>query len=547
MIDTHTELRIPAESVVELAQSAFVAIRVRDESWVIELCHGDNWVGRNDGCAVRIDAAKVVPRHLNICWHAPSIRLQLGTAPVHLNGKKAVGSTELRAGDELQIGAAQLVVGLAVPPCGGGRRVLTHAEFRERLYEEVARATRGGRTTGLVMVQARPTDGKLISSKALESFRAGDVVATYAPDELEFLLPDTNLVHARAVVSRLFKSAGVTGARVGLAIAPGHGENPERLLRAARRALGAADPETGMGTPPNSPVSAPVRLRGTSERFVPVLERIGNKKGSVLVVGELSSGKAHFGRLLHATSARALGPFIVVDCATLDAAASVFEGTDNPVVQAISGTLLLDQIGDLGMSHQVALERLLQQHPEVSVVSTTHRALRGLVERGAFLPDLFIRLSDHTVEIPPLRNRPADLLPLARRFAIEAGATAPVLFSAGALARLRAYPWLGNVLELRNAMERAVRIAQGGEILAEHLPSETLAVKNTDGGLREHVDSVERDAIVKALADSNFNQTRSAKRLGLSRRALIYKMEKYGLKPPPASARRSQSQLGGKD
>jgi transcriptional regulator with GAF, ATPase, and Fis domain len=84
-------------------------------------------------------------------------------------------------------------------------------------------------------------------------------------------------------------------------------------------------------------------------------------------------------------------------------------------------------------------------------------------------------------------------------------------------------------------MERAVRLSSPSEILAEHLPSEVLSISPGEGRLREHVDSVERDAIIKALADSNHNQTHAARRLGLSRRALIYKMEKYGLKAPPGA------------
>ena len=107
-----------------------------------------------------------------------------------------------------------------------------------------------------------------------------------------------------------------------------------------------------------------------------------------------------------------------------------------------------------------------------------------------------------------------------------------------ALARLRSYPWPGNVLELRNAVERAARLAAGGEVLSEHLPSADLQAGRGRGRLRQRVDSIERDAIMKALADNNHNQTHAARRLGISRRALIYKMEKYGLKPPPGKGRR---------
>jgi DNA-binding NtrC family response regulator len=175
---------------------------------------------------------------------------------------------------------------------------------------------------------------------------------------------------------------------------------------------------------------------------------------------------------------------------------------------------------------------------DLRVLATTHRALAGLVERGAFDQGLYERLAGAVIEVPPLRQRPEDIIPLAERFGEEAGAKRPVRMSPGALARVRSYPWPGNVLELRNAMERAVRLAGSGEILAEHLPSD-VPIGTGEGRLREHVDSVERDAIVKALADANHNQTHAARRLGISRRALIYKMEKYGLKPPPGASRRA--------
>jgi DNA-binding NtrC family response regulator len=180
---------------------------------------------------------------------------------------------------------------------------------------------------------------------------------------------------------------------------------------------------------------------------------------------------------------------------------------------------------------------MLERARNVRIVATTHRALAGLVERGAFDSRLYSRLAEHVVDLPPLRSRPEDIIPLAERFAAEHGARQPVRLSPGALARLRSHPWPGNVLELRNAMERAVRLSGGGEILAEHLPTDVLPAAG-DGRLREHVDSVERDAIVKSLADANHNQTHAAKRLGISRRALIYKMEKYGLKAPPGQLRK---------
>ena len=173
----------------------------------------------------------------------------------------------------------------------------------------------------------------------------------------------------------------------------------------------------------------------------------------------------------------------------------------------------------------------------VRLIATTHRTLAGLVSRGGFDEKLYQRLSTIRLEVPSLRSRPDDILPLATSFARQAGAE-EVKLSPGAVARLRSYPWPGNVLELSNAMARAVVLARGGEVLAEHLPSEPVTIASGEGRLREHVDSVERDSIIKALADCNHNQTHAAKRLGISRRALIYKMEKYGLKRPPKGSRK---------
>jgi sigma-54-dependent transcriptional regulator len=212
---------------------------------------------------------------------------------------------------------------------------------------------------------------------------------------------------------------------------------------------------------------------------------------------------------------------------------------------ARGGTLLLDELGDLPREAQAAMRKaLLARRDAFRVIGTTQRAVAGLVARGAFDAELLALFSGQPAELPPLRARTADILPLATRFALEAGSPTPVRWSPGAVARLRSYPWPGNVLELKNAMHRAVRLAGNGELLGEHLPNEPMPIASNRGRLREHVDGMERDAIIKTLADCNHNQTHAAKALGISRRALIYKMEKFGLKPPPHSGRRLSTAPG---
>jgi hypothetical protein len=522
---------------------AFVAVKLGERSWVVDLPKGEHAVGSADDADMTLQAEDVAARHFVLRWDGQHLMLrpERGNHPLFLNGKRFEDATELKPGDEIAVGSAQLVVGVAVPPSVGGRRALTHHEFRERLYEEVARASRGGRPTTIVMLSTPPGEGGRVATHGLARFRAGDVLGTYAHDELEILLPDTPGETARMVIDRLLREVNSAGSRAGLAVAPEHGDNPERLMRAARRALAVAQAGNGgedaiaLPPPHKSGGSQPEVRDPASQAVVDALREIAADAGSLLLTGEVSSGKALFARTMHDHHHQD-APFVVVACASLpdDGPTEVF---GHSIDRAAGGTLVLDEVGDLSEPGQRELARLLPEAKAVRIVATTHRALAGLVERGAFDAALFRHLSDHVIELPPLRNRPEDIIPLAQHFAREYGATDPVRMAPGALARLRSHPWPGNILELRNAMERAVRLANGGEILAEHLPSDALPAAG-DGRLREHVDSVERDAIIKALADANHNQTHAAKRLGISRRALIYKMEKYGLKAPPGQARR---------
>lgn len=523
---------------------AFVAVKLGERSWVVDLPRGEIGVGCADEADMILPADGVEDEHFRLRWDGNRLALRLSKArsPVFLNGKRVDASTELKPGDEIAVGGAQLVVGVAVAPGAGGRRALTHHEFRERLYEEVARASRGGRQTTLVMLSAPPGDGRRIAAHALSRFRAGDVLGTYAHDELEILLTDTPAETAEMVIDRLRTETNAEGARAGLAVAPDHADNPERLLRAARQALAIARRDgPPIALPPARERHAPPpEIRdAASESVREALEGLADDDVPVLLTGEVSSGKALFARLLHDTGKRRDQPFVVVPCGSVGDDEAVFGGAGGatPLAEAAGGTLLLDEVGDLTAAGQATLLAMLDEAQGVRIVASTHRALGGLVERGAFDPALYESLAGHVVELPPLRNRPEDIIPLAETFAAEYGAPTPVRMAPGALARLRSHPWPGNVLELRNAMERAVRLANGAEILADHLPVDALPASG-DGRLREHVDSVERDAIVKALADSNHNQTHAAKRLGVSRRALIYKMEKYGLKPPPGQGRR---------
>jgi len=531
---------------------AFVATRVGGYSWVVDLLPDyDLTIGRSPECDVRVELPDVADKQAVFRWEAGNLKVtNLGTPDrVLINGEPTDGEGVFGPGDEVEIGAATLVVNITLAPDNKGRRSLTHAEFCERVTEELARAGRVGRNTCLMMLKSKSGDGSRLATVALDSFRGGDIVGTYAHDEIEFLLPDTPPNIARTVVLRMIERAGADGAHVGLAIAPADGDTAERCVRAARDALAAAVAtdqtiaHTGMADTGEEGGEIQPHTEAT-KRVIADITSVAATEDSLLLIGEASSGKRHLARIFHEKGARADGPMVVIQCAALvdsDALTRAF-GSSKGVTgctaeSATGGTLLLDEIGDLPLTGQRRLLTLFEEGSEdYNVVSTTHRDLSTLCGAGAFLQDLYDKIAARRVEVPALRMRGESIVPLARNFAQQFGKDRDVKLSDGAIEKMRAYQWPGNVLELRNAMERAMTLADGGEILAEHLPGDT--TDSGEGRLREHVGSVERDAIIKALADNNYNQTHAARLLGISRRALIYKMEKYGLKPPPSGAKK---------
>jgi hypothetical protein len=404
------------------------------------------------------------------------------------------------------------------------RRVLTHAELDERLVEELARATRADRVTALGMARTRPGEGARFVQAALARLRAGDLVATWAHDEVEILLPDTTREHAVLVLSRLADEAGVV---VGIAVAPLDGRTAPRLVRAARDDLAARSD----GGPPPPGLRRELALADPiSERTLDALAG-AMRRGHVLVTGEPSVGKVSFARRAHARLAAAgadHGPLVVVPCARVRGSAELASALSGDPSQAV--TIVLDEISDLAPAAADAISTVPARTRIVATRASDRPRTPG-GQLGAWLE----ALGAETVIVPPLRQRASELMPAATLFA-EEWSRGTARFSAGAVDRVTGHAWPGNMLELQNAIERAVALAGHGEILADHLPSELSG--EPDGRLRAQVDSVERDAIQKALAEASHNQTHAARALGLSRRALIYKMEKYGLKPPPGARQR---------
>jgi len=290
----------------------------------------------------------------------------------------------------------------------------------------------------------------------------------------------------------------------------------------------------------------------------------------VLITGESGTGKELVAREIHNHSPRTRGPFIPVNCAALAEGLlesemfgherGSFTGAMTQkkglVEMADGGTLFLDEIGDLGLNLQAKLLRFLQEMEfkrvggvqnikvDVRVLAATNQNLQQKIASNQFRQDLYYRLNVISIALPPLRDRLQDLPDLVNYFIKKySGALhKPVRFPDDLLDVLAAYSWPGNVRELENVIERAVVLAEGEEIRKQDLPREifethplkdsqsaVLATAGTSQTLDQRIENLEREIIRQTLLECQGNQTLAAKRLGLKRSSLQYKMQKYGL------------------
>jgi len=315
----------------------------------------------------------------------------------------------------------------------------------------------------------------------------------------------------------------------------------------------------------------PDRLVGGSEALQEVLRQIHKlapQRSTVLLLGESGTGKELVARALHELSPRSSMPFVAVNCGAIPAELIESElfghvrgaFTDarrdkkGLAVEADGGTLFLDEVGELPLELQVKLLRLLQEGEvrpvgdtrarkvEVRVVAATARDLARAVEAGRFREDLYWRLNVVPLRLPPLRERPGDILELAEHFLARCAALRPELgnltLSAAAREALCAHRWPGNVRELEHAIERAVVLADGAEIGEEDLPdtirsppaeAEAIGPARETLSIKRAVRSLEQQLIRAALERTAGNRTRAAELLEISYRALLYKIKDYGL------------------
>jgi two-component system response regulator PilR (NtrC family) len=310
------------------------------------------------------------------------------------------------------------------------------------------------------------------------------------------------------------------------------------------------------------------QLLGTSlvmEKLREMINRVARSQAPVHISGESGTGKELVAKLIHESGPRRDGPFVPVNCGAIPTElmeSELFGHKRGSFTGAVSdkkgliqsaegGTLFLDEIADLPLHMQVKLLRVIQEKAvravgeqsevgvDVRILSATHKNLSQLVAEGKFREDLFYRVNVIELRVPSLRERPDDISELSdailRRLGRRMKMTPPIL-GQDALKALEIYAYPGNVRELENILERAITLSTGGEVSASDIQLRPTpagiapaAVASNAAPLGDHLEDIERDAIVKALEQTRYNKTAAARVLGMSFRALRYRIKKLGI------------------
>jgi DNA-binding NtrC family response regulator len=295
-----------------------------------------------------------------------------------------------------------------------------------------------------------------------------------------------------------------------------------------------------------------------SKGVVELARKVAETATTLLITGESGTGKDHLARLIHELGPRRDAPFLKIDCASLPqelveselfghergAFTGAVEQKLGRLEMAGAGTIVLDEVAALSPATQSKLLRVLEERQferlggtqtitiVARLVALTNADLSRQVSDGRFREDLFFRLSVLTIAVPPLRARPADILPLANALLERAarihGRTG-VVFSEPVLQLLANYRWPGNVRELKNSIERALVFSDGATLIPEDFPEPVRTAGSDFGVALRSLEDIERDAIRATLEATRYKISKSAEILGISRKTLLDKRKKYGL------------------
>lgn len=338
---------------------------------------------------------------------------------------------------------------------------------------------------------------------------------------------------------------------------------PEEVLNVIQEALEAKANKTQNDKNSNS-LKQSDYLFGTSKVSLHLkehIELVSPTQLSVLITGESGTGKEYIARLIHALSHRSLNPFVAVDCGAIptELVASEFFGhvkgsftgaiTDKTghFEVANGGTLFLDEVGNLTYSAQIQLLRALQEHMikpvgsnreipvDVRIIAATNENLQLAKENGNFREDLFHRLNEFKIEIPPLREREDDILLFARHFLAQANSSLNKEvqgFESEVEVIFRQYSWPGNLREMKNVIKRATLLAFGEKIGLSEIPPEIYRAQQNGESFQLFNETSESELIQKVLETVNYNKTKAAQLLKIDRKTLYNKLKSYQIEIP---------------
>jgi two-component system response regulator AtoC len=550
-------------------------------------------IGRDDKADVRVLDEGASRLHARLHVEAGPLLFveDLGTKNGTVVGDARIAPGKrvpLQIGEAVSIGFTTIMVQRRRPAVQP-RRFRSHGAFEELLEDACERANSPDANFALLRFQI---EGDVPSGQVADligpALRTGDAAGQYAAGDYEVLLLDTSPDRARAIADDLSARMRADGlaARSVVVVYPADGRTAEALIGRASALLRGDETEDGDRAPiVKSPAVREVyRLAGKAAKG-----QTANGLINILILGETGVGKDVLAQWIHRHSPRAKGPFRALNCGALPEnlleselfghEKGAFTGATHSVPglleEAAGGTVFLDEIGDMPEQLQVKLLRTISnreitpvgkrgkpQPIDVRFIAATHRDLDAAVEAKTFREDLYYRLNSMTLTLPPLRERPEEIEPLALAFLAEASGTgrdrrrAPRI-SEEALAIMRGHLWRGNIRELRNVVEHALVLCEGNEITAEHLPVEKMrharlepaaAPASSTAALAAAsplppalnltpAEAAERQHIIQVLADCAGSQTQAAKVLGMSRGTLIARLKRYGIKQPRAQAK----------
>jgi two-component system, NtrC family, response regulator AtoC len=532
-------------------------------------------IGRSNQCNVTVDDESISRRHVTLKMGETTTIEDLGSANgtvVRGNKLKPARPTVIGVGELVRLGTATIILLQYQSALTSSHKLWMHDQFAARLEEACAREQRSGTAFVLLRIHSeRRAPASFVEKTLGDLVRDSDILGKVGPHEYEVILVDTPPAQADEAVRRVDAKLVEHGlkCRILVACCPRDGRTATQLA---------------------AKVQSPVRKERAPEVVVSdpqmeglyrLVEQVAGSHISVLLLGETGVGKEMFARALHRASPRAAGPFVELNCAALTetllesemfghekgAFTSAVAAKPGLLETADGGTMLLDEVGDMPLSTQAKLLRVIENSQlrrvgglkarsiDVRFVAATNSDLEAQMANGTFRRDLFFRLNGVTIVIPPLRERLSELEPLAQAFIIAAWppeSGPPPALSPEALELMRSYSWPGNVRELKNVIESTALLCGGGTIRPEHLriermrpsgtisrtidvspatkvedpppppPSETgMFTKPRPGGLEEE------QWIMQALERSGGNQTIAARMLGISRRTLVNRLNDY--------------------